>query len=144
MEFDLLELLSKPAAYKYTDEEFNFLKSKIPKSRFSAKCCLYKKKSKKGYYIAFMIDLMPNHIRRSGVENVWEVISTRKLSDIEYEEQIHNYGCNIRRYVAWYYFNIEYLIMEDLKYGVATPAEFIRECKKRGYSKSIQLEFDFE
>lgn len=141
---DLIELSRKPASYKFSPEEIKFIKKKIPKNSFKAKYALYNKESKKGCYIGFFIDGMPRSPRRSGVENHWDFIAERPLSNREYEEEIQNFGCNNRRFQVWMYDKIEHLIEADLSYGIKTPEDFVAICKKKGYSGDIQLKINFE
>ena len=140
---DILELYDKPANYKFSDIEIEFIKKHCPIYKFKAKYAIYKKKSKKGKQIGFFIDQIPCQHRKSGVENHWEFITERKLTKLEYEEMIHNFGTNTRRFIVWMYDNIESLIQDDLKCNIDTPQEFIDECKKRGLSGIYQQSFQF-
>ena len=110
--------------------------------RFEAIYAFYKKKSRFGAQIAFIIDQMPYSWRRSAVQNNYEFYCKRKLSDIEMNEIIANQNVYIQRFIVWYYRDIDYLINEDKKYGIDTPKEFIVECKRRGFvSQQLRLEF---
>lgn len=132
----LLDLYCKPVSYKFTQEEIEFIKKKVPKDSFMAKYALYKKKSYKNAYIAFVIDREPRARRRSAVENHYEFICSRPLTDMEYEDEINNYGTNNRRFTMWYYQEIEALILSDEGMGAKTPEKFIKRCRDEGYTSS--------
>lgn len=136
---DLIDLSDKPASYRYTTRELAFIKKHHPKHYYKILYCLYKPTSPSNRYIGFLIDSMPYVSRRSGVLNIWEVIESREISNIEYEEVINNFGCNKRRFTAWYYKTIEQLIADDQKYNIGTPEQFIKKCKEKGYSGNYQL-----
>lgn len=138
-----MELLTMPSSYKFNEEEIKLLKSKYKKNHWRIKYAIYKKHSPKGCYIGFIIDGMPNAIRRSGAENHWEFICERELSNGEYDELIANLGTNNRRFELYLYKGIELLIKEDKSYGVETPAEFIKVCQERGYSAAYQTKMEF-
>lgn len=138
---NVFELYNKKE--RFTPEEKAFLKSKIKKSDFEVRYGFYRGVSSKGLQIAFIIDSMPRATRRSGVENKWEIICTRELSNIEYDEEIENYGCNVHRFKAFYYRDIGYLIAEDMKYNIKTPEKFIHEAVKRGYNGNYQTKIEF-
>ena len=129
----LQELFSKPTTYKFNKEELDFIKTKIVREHYLIKYAFYRKVSSKKCYVTFIIDSYHCSPRRSGVENNWEIICTRPISDIEFDEIIENFGCNIKRFQVFNYKTIEFLIMEDLKYNIQTPQKFIDECMKRGY-----------
>jgi hypothetical protein len=124
---------------KFTDKEKAFLRKKLPKSKWKIKYCIWKQERRNNRYILFLIDHFPGKIRPPAMDKAIEVIVTREISDLEYEEQIENFGCCKRVYECWDYLDIEYLIHEDQKYGVKTPQVFINECRKRGYTKQPDL-----
>lgn len=124
---------------RFTPDEIKFLKSKLPKKKWLVKYCIWKQKRINGLYILFIIDHFPNKIRKTAMDNSIEVISTRMLSDYEYNEVIENYGCNKRVYQCFDYATIESLIHEDKKCQAITPTEFINECRKRGFVKQADL-----
>lgn len=140
-EITLLDkLYYKPSDYRYNQEESNLIKKYYPKSNFLIYYAFYRGKSRYNAYIVFIIDKMPQHPRRSGVENKWEKICSRPISNDEYEEFIANFGCKhwgTRRFRLFYYKDIQFLQNEDMKYGIETPEIFVKECIKRGYSKRI-------
>ena len=140
----VLELYSKQESYKFSDEEIKLIKKHTPKSGFKIRYAFYNKNSYKEKYIVFIIDSMPTSYRRSGVENNWEYFCEREISDIEYLEQIQNFGCNKRRFTVWNYQKIEQLIADDLLYNVETPEAFINECRKRGYYGNYQSKLNFD
>ncbi|WP_291960133.1 hypothetical protein [Maribacter sp.] len=137
------ELWHKPANEKFTPEEINIIKKYIPKSKYRARYAIYKPVSKKDLYIGFFLDSNPNATRRSGVENHWDFLYEREITNIEYQEIIENYGCNNRRFHAYYHRHIEHLVNEDLKYNVTTPPGFVKECKRLGYTGDFQLQMNF-
>lgn len=141
---DILDLYSKPASYKFNDEELKFIKSRVPKHSMNAKYCIYKMKSTYNLYIGFIIDQQPGAWRRSAYMNQWEVIAERPLCDIEYDEMIQNFGTHHKRFIVWKYRRIEELIHEDEKYGLKTPEDFIQECRRRGYYGNYQMQIKFQ
>ena len=140
---DLLSLYSKPISQQFTEEEIRFLKKKLPKYRWLVKYAIYKPKSSRGESVMLIIDQMPNAVRRSGVENKWEVICTRPLSQTEYDYVIGNYGTLHQRFLVWFFKSIEQLIEDDLPAGINTPQEFIKVCRDRGFSNSYQTSINF-
>lgn len=131
---DILDLFNKPRHLQFTKEEKKIIREHLKKESYVVKYALYNKHSKKGSNIAFIIDSKNNARRRSAAENNWNYISERELTDIEFEEIISNYGCNNRRFIVWYYKNIENLILDDLKYNIETPIEFVKSCRNKGYT----------
>ena len=53
----VLELYSKPASYKFSDEEIKLIKKHTPKSGFKIRYAFYNKNSYKEKYIVFIIDI---------------------------------------------------------------------------------------
>ncbi len=105
----------------------------------------YNKKSFKDKHIALIIDRQPNVPRRSGVMNNWDIVSKRDLTNIEYDEEIENYGCCNRRFTVWYYQYIEQLVQQEKEcYNVDVPEKFIRLAKEKGYTGSVQQTLKFE
>ena len=131
----VFELYQMPFSYKFSKEEVAFLFDYLNKRRYQykARYCFYKGISSKGCQIEFVIDTMANSQRKSGVENMWEVICERDLCDLELQEMAENWGTNKKRFVKWMYKDVDFLIDEDLKYNIDTPKKFIDECVKRGY-----------
>ncbi len=136
---DILDLWSKPASYNFNEEEISFIKSKVPKKSYRAKYAIYKKDSPKGCPIAFILDSSPGCPRKSGYLVQYEVICERYLTNIEYQEIVENFGTNNRRFHEYLYRNIEQLQIEDKKYYLDTPEEFVRICKERGLTGDVQL-----
>jgi hypothetical protein len=135
----MMELWMHPKNVPFSQKDLDFIIKNLDRSGYEMKYCIYKKKSYKGLYIAAMIDSSRTAPRRSGVLNVWQVICSRALTDIEWQEICQNYGCNNRRFHAYQYKNIEALIQDDLKYDIETPQEFVKKCKELGYTGSHQL-----
>jgi hypothetical protein len=129
----LMDLYNKPVGYKFTEGEKNIIKREIPKESYLVKYALWKQERKNQLYICIAIDKNPRRTRKAAIDNSLNVIATRDISDIEYEEEIENFGVNKRIINLWNYDVIETLIKEDLKYGVATPSHFISYCKNEGY-----------
>jgi len=138
---DIMELYNKKEPF--TKEEYNFVKKYLTPKRSSYKCyyAFYRKKSK--YPIMFIIDSDYFAPRKSGVMNHWEIICTRDISDIEFEEIIQNFGCNNRRFQSWNYNSPLMVQNEDMKYNVKTPEAFLVECNERGFSEGFQSKLDF-
>lgn len=142
-QFALMDLYAKPASYKFNEEEIALIKKHDNIKNYLVYYAFYRKTSNKNCYIEFIIDCIPNHRRRSGVMNNWEIHTKRALNRIEYKEMIENFGTAHKRFIVWNYETIEHLIEEDAKYGIVTPQVFIDECKKRGYyDKSNQLKLE--
>jgi alpha-D-ribose 1-methylphosphonate 5-phosphate C-P lyase len=89
-----------------------------------------------GLYVGFMIDQMPNRVRKTAVDNSTDVICERKLCKMELLELAQNYGRNSRIVTIYNYDSVESLILEDLKYNIDTPEEFKKACRIRGFSDS--------
>lgn len=140
----LMDLYSKPASYKFSDDEIKFIKKHVKKSSYVVRYAFYNKHSSRDKYIIFIIDGDRSASRRSGVENNWEYHSERELTDIEFLEIIQNFGCNKRRFQVWNYAKIEQLMADDLKYNIETPQGFVNEARKRGYYGNYQTKINFE
>lgn len=124
---------------RFTEEEKAFIKKHIPKRRFLVKYAIWKQHRKNGLYIVFIIDNFPLRGRPTAMDHAIEVISTRELTEHEYNEEIENYGCNNRVMKCWDYKDVDWLIYEDKNVGAETPQKFINECRKRGYTKQPDL-----
>jgi len=144
---DILDLYSKPASYKFSDEEIKLIKKHFKRNNIMVKYCIYNKNSKHGTYIGVLFDLDPFCPRRSAYMNYWKVIAERPCSKLEYEELVSNYGCNRRRFVVYQYKTIEFLKKEDALYKVETPSAFVDKCIELGYvekkkqQQQLQLQF---
>jgi len=141
MEMNLLDLYGYPANKPFNDEEIKFLKKKISIRNFKVYYGFWKK-SYKNLNIFLAIDHFPAQSRKSSVENSMEIIHTRELHPDEYDEIIHNYGRNNRKYQIWFYSNVDQLIKDDLKYGIKTPQSFIEQCETRGYNHTYQMKLE--
>ena len=117
------------------DDDVRFLMQHLNKNKYSVKYAIYKKHSSKDCYLGVIIDSETHCPRRSGYLNVWEIISTRNLTTVEWKEVCQNYGCNNRRFQLWLYKDIEFLAEEDKLYHVDTPKEFIQKAIELGYTK---------
>jgi hypothetical protein len=129
---------------EYSKEEISFLKSYIKKQNFKVNYGFYNKVSAKKMQIAVVFDLIPGQGRKTGVENNWEIIASRTITDKEVEEFIHHYfKASFKRFLVFYYKNIEKLIFDDNRLNANTPSNFIDECKKKGYSGDYQLKINY-
>jgi hypothetical protein len=140
---DVFDRTKYPASYQFSKSEIATLKKEIPKKRYKAYYAFYKKDSSKGCQLAFIIDSSPYVMRPSGYLVQYEIFCERELSNIEYQEQIENYGTNNRRFTEWIYQNVDQMIYEDAKYYLETPQKYIDECRKRGYSGNFQTKLTF-
>lgn len=128
---------------EYTDEEFNFLKNHIKKQKCKVNYGFYNKESSKKKQIAVVFDLIPSQLRRTGVENNWEIVCSREITDREIEEFIdHYFRKSYKRFLVFYYNNIDRLIHDDKRLNANTPIEFIEQCRKKGYSGTFQLKLE--
>lgn len=126
----------------FTDEEFSYLKKAIKAKNFLVKYGFYNKESAMKKQIAVVIDTTP-YARRCAAENNWEIVEQRPLSDREIEEFINQYFKALyKRFVVFYYKNVDRLIFDDTKLEAVTPVRFIDECRKRNYSGSFQLKIE--
>jgi hypothetical protein len=132
-----LELFSKPSSYKFSEQEKKTIRCSFKKSDVLIKYGIIKKPVTLPP-IAFLIDFMPYSDKVSFVERQLDIISKRKISDLEYEELVANFGMDRRRFRIWNYYAIEFLQEEDNLYGVETPQIMIDECVRRGLVKSYQ------
>jgi hypothetical protein len=129
---------------EFSFEEFKFLKSYIKRQNFKVSYGFYNKESSKKMQIALIIDLIPNQLRRTGVENNWEVVTTRSITDKEIEEFINHYFTNsYKRFLVFYYKNIDRLIYDDKRLDAVTPETFIEQCRNKGYTGTYQLKMDY-
>lgn len=128
---------------QYSDDEFRFLKKYIKKKNYMIKYGFYNKESSIKKQIAVILDLEPNKNRKTGAENNWEIISSRSMTDKEIEEFIIHYFRNsYKRFLVFYYKNVDKLIYDDDKLNAETPIQFINQCRDRGYSGSFQLKIE--
>jgi hypothetical protein len=128
----------------YTDEEFNFLKKQIKNKKFTVTYGFYNKESAMKKQIAVIIDQIPFMNRRTGVENNWEYIETRDITNLEIEEYINFYfRGSYKRFIVHYYNNVDKLIYDDKKLNAVTPDNFIEQCRKKGYTGTFQLKLDY-
>lgn len=128
----------------YTDDEFNFLKKQIKKKNFTVTYGFYNKESAQKKQIAVIIDQMPFMNRRSGVENYWDYIQTRDITELEIEEYINFYfRKSYKRFIVHYYNNVDKLIYHDKKLNAVTPNNFIEKCRDKGYSGTFQLKLEY-
>lgn len=129
---------------EFSLEEIKFLKSYIKRQNFKVSYGFYNKESSKKMQIALIIDLIPNQLRRTGVENNWEVVTTRSITDKEIEEFINHYFRNsYKRFLVFYYKNIDRLIYDDKRLDAVTPESFIDQCRNKGYTGTYQLKMDY-
>ena len=74
--FDLLELSSRSSDKQFTEQEKDFIKTKVRKKDFKINYAIYRKKSGKGLYISFIVDSSPQQKRRTLAYNNYEIIFT--------------------------------------------------------------------
>lgn len=127
-------LYGKPPSYKFTEKEKKYIKSKVPKDNFLVIYAVWKQKRNNNKYLCIIMDSMPYKTRPCAMDNSIDVVCTRMLSDIEYDEQIGNYGTNHRIYTCWNYHNIQGVIHDDDLYNIKTPIKFIEYCNSKGYN----------
>lgn len=129
------ELWNKPNNIDFTEEEISFLKEYIKNQSYRVKYGFYSKKSSQGKQISVIFDLMPKLVRKSGASNNWEILYERELSDLEIMEYILFYfRSSYKRFIVFYYSNVERLVQDEIRLGVDTPLRFISECNRRGYN----------
>ena len=129
---------------EYTDEEFSFLKSYIQKQNYKVNYGFYNKESSKNMQIAVIFDTNPSQMRKTGAENNWTLISSRKMTNKEVEEYIiHYFRSQFKRFLVFYYKNVDRLIHDDTRLEAITPEKFIDECRNKGYSGSFQLKLEY-
>jgi hypothetical protein len=127
----------------YTEDEIKFLKTYIKKQNYKVNYGFYNKESSSKKQIAVIFDLIPNQTRKTGVENNWNIISSRQITGKEIEEFITFYfRKSFKRFLVFYYKNIDKLIYDDNKLNAITPDNFINECRRKGYSGSYQLKIE--
>jgi hypothetical protein len=131
-------------ADEYSSDELKFLKSYIKNQNFKVSYGFYNKVSSKKMQIAVIFDLIPSQMRRTGVENNWEFICSRKITDKEIEEFINHYfRKSFKRFLVFYYNNVDKLIHDDKRLEAITPDDFIEQCRKKGYSGTFQLKLNY-
>jgi len=128
----------------YTVEEIEFLKLFIKKKKYTVSYGFYNKVSSQKKQIAVVFDLEPMKIKKGGVENNWEIIHKRPITAKEIEEFINQYfQASFKRFLVFYYNNVDRLIYDDKRLDAETPEKFIDECRRRGYSGTYQLKLDY-
>jgi hypothetical protein len=128
----------------YTDNEFDFLIKHIKKKKFTVTYGFYNKESKLKKQIAVILDQDPNMNRRTGVENNWETIVKRDITILEIEQFINFYfRRSYKRFIVFYYENVDKLIYDDNKLNAITPSIFIDKCRNKGYTGTYQLKLDY-
>ena len=137
---ELMDIYRKDPRQQLTEEELMLVRKHTKRHSFKAMYCTYNRHSHKNTYIGFFIDQMALSDRRSPLMNIWDKIAERPLTLDEYNEITANYGCHHKRFIVYMYRDIEALIVDDLKYGVETPAVFVDHCRKKGYSGQYQLQ----
>ena len=138
------KLWNKNPNIDFTKEEMTFLKKHIKSKKIKVKYGFYNKVSNKGKQIAVVFDLISNMTRRVGSENNWTILFERDISDKEITEFIIQYFRNsTKRFLVFYYSDLERLIIDDQKLEVETPYGFIKECEKKGYTGKYQSRIEF-
>jgi hypothetical protein len=129
---------------EYSLDEFSFLRSFIKNKNIRVSYGFYNKISSKKMQIALIFDLIPFQNRKTGVENNWEIISQRQITDLEIDEFINHYfRKSFKRFLVFYYKDLEKLIIDDRKLGAETPYEFIKLCEIKGYKGKYQTRIEF-
>lgn len=129
----------------FTDAEIIFLRKHLLKKKFNVKYGFYNRESSKGKYIALIFDLAPYIGRKSGAENNWTIISERNMTIKELDEFIiFHYRKSFKRFLVFYYKDLERLLIDDSKLEAKTPYEFIKECENKGYVGKYQTRIEFE
>lgn len=139
------ELWNKNPKEDFSDSELAFLKNHLSKKKYKVKYGFYNRKSSKGKYISVIFDLMPLQNRKTGSENNWDVIAEREMTEGELNEFIiFHYRNSFKRFLVFYYKDLEKLLIDDIKLGAKTPYEFIKQCENKGYKGNYQSKIEFE
>lgn len=131
---------NQPKDKLFDDEQVKILKSWHPKSKYLIKYATWKQERKNDMYILFIVDQMPNRVRKSAVDHSIKVVCTRELTDDEHTECVQNIDCWNRVMRTWSYKTIEQLIEDDQNIGIETPQEFIDHCRKHGWTSTKRIE----
>jgi hypothetical protein len=138
------DLWNKDINIDFDPDEFAFLKKQIKNKKFTITYGFYNKVSAQKKQIVLIINTDPFMTRRTGVENNWEYITTRDITDLEIEEYINFYfRSSYKRFWVFYYRDIERLIVDDLKLKTITPPVFIKMCQDKGYEGKYQTRLEF-
>jgi hypothetical protein len=138
------DLWEKDINIDFDPEEFSFLKKQIKNKKFTVTYGFYNKESSQKKQIALIINTDPFMTRRTGVENNWEYIQSREMTDLEIEEYINYYfRPAFKRFLVFYYRDIERLIIDDQKLKAVTPPVFIKMCQDKGYAGKYQTRLEF-
>ena len=138
------DLWNKDINIDFEPEEFSFLKKRIKNKKFTVTYGFYNKVSAQKKQIALIINTDPFMTRRTGVENNWEYIHTRDITDLEIEEYINfHFRPSFKRFLVFYYRDMERLIVDDLKLKAITPPIFIKMCQDKGYAGKYQARLEF-
>lgn len=137
------DLWNKDINLDFEPEEFIFLKKRIKNKKFTVTYGFYNKVSGQKKQIALIVNTDPFMTRRTGVENNWEYIKTRAMTDLEIEEYINFYfRPSFKRFLVFYYRDIERLIIDDNKLKAVTPSVFIKMCEDKGYAGKYQTRLE--
>lgn len=138
------DLWQKDINIDFEPDEFNFLKKQIKRKKFTVTYGFYNKESAQKKQIALIINTDPFMTRRTGVENNWEYIHSRDMTDLEIEEYVNFYfRPSFKRFWVFYYRDIERLIIDDQKLKAVTPLIFIKMCQDKGYVGKYQTRIEF-
>lgn len=133
-----MDLWNKPMGLDFTEDEIEFLMGFLGQKGYRVKYGFYNKISAKGKYLTVLYDSMPNMNRRTGVENNWEFISERAITDAELREYIiFYYRASFKRFLVFYYADIDAVIATDIKLGAITPKDFVKSAERRYRVNSI-------
>lgn len=131
------DLWGKPKSEQFSIWELAILKLAFPKEHFLVKYAFWKQERRNGKYVVIIIDNFPDRSRPCAVDRALEIMCTRTLTDIEWMDELQNFGCNSRVMHMWEYRLIEQLVKGDKLCGAETPKDFIKEARKRGYTMKI-------
>ena len=138
------ELWNKNIEEDFTSEEMILLKKEIKKKNFKVTYGFYNKVSSQKKQIALIVDNNPFSPRRCAAENNWQYIISRKMTDSEIEKYILFYfRSSYKRFLVFYYKDIERLIIDDSKLKAITPPVFIKMCQDKGYAGMYQTKLEF-
>lgn len=137
-------LWNKSIEEDFTSDEMIFLKKEIKKKNFKVAYGFYNKVSSQKKQIALIVDKDPFSPRRCAAENNWTYIASREISDLEIQEYILFYFRNsYKRFLVFYYKDIERLIIDDSKLKIITPPVFIKMCQDKGFAGMYQTRLEF-
>ena len=130
---------------EHTPEDLAFIKKHLNRAHFVAIYFIWRQHRHNGKNFGFLIYNSNHTPRRAAVWKSIEILHERPLTNIEFQEQCENYGCNNRVATVWNYGRISELVKGDKYYNLETPQVVIDAIKRRNFEQPLdQLKLELE